>query len=669
MTRRKAGLIPVILMIIVLTTGLRGTRPGNTGAQEVAPTDQSLPTPTAEPQAKEPGVTIQRTDSDEPVVTYLIEAQLYPQTRKLTGTETLYWRNTSQHTVDHLRFHLYYNAFRNLKTTFMQEGNYYKAYPSPQEQKTLKFGEIKLKEIRCIGGKELTENMQFIAPDDDNPEDRTVMELKLLEPIMPGQGLRLKIEFVLTIPQIFARTGGEGDYFFLAQWFPKVGVLQEDGQWNCHQFHFNSEFFADFGMYRVWLTVPEKYVVGASGNLIKQEENADNSITYVFEEKNIHDFAWTAYPHFTRITETIQLKSGMEPTTVELLLAPGHDEIKNRYLNSAKYALHFFAKTIFPYPFKKLTIVDPPLKGIQSGGMEYPTLVTGGYLDILPDFFNLVEAVTIHEVAHQYWYGLIGSDETREAWLDEGITSFFEWEIMDEYFKDTPSLVDSPLVKINDWEMERAQYLQSLSVDPVNRFSWKFLDRTQYALNVYFKAGLFLRCLKNLLGKEHMYGFFKFYAEKYRLKHPTTADLIETFNTFTNDDFSWAFDEFILSEQSLDHAVLSVDSVKLPGKPEMYRNEAVFIRKEGYFPVELVITLENGKEIRSFWNEKEKWKKITFEDTSPITFAAIDPLYKVPLDRNFLDNSKVLSPRVSGLKRLSLKIGFFFQNLLGFLTL
>jgi hypothetical protein len=454
----------------------------------------------------------------------------------------------------------------------------------------------------------------------------------------------------------------------MGQWFPKIGVLQSNGQWHCHQFHYNSEFFADYGTYRVWLSIPASFVVGATGNLINTEKNADNTITYLFEEKNIHDFAWTAYPHFTKITETVQLKGNMETTTIELLLSPGHGAAKHRYLNALKFAMHFFAQHIYPYPYKKITVVDPPLRGSKSGGMEYPGLITSIYLDMLPGSLKLTEIVTSHEFGHEYWYGIIGTDEFREAWLDEGVNSFFELEIMDEYFKESYSLLDSPLLKVNDWEAQRMLYTYLLPVDPVDQYSWKFLNRLHYGGNVYSKAAIFLRSLKNLLGKDRVYDFFKYYAEKYKFKHPSSEDFIDTFNTFMNEDFSWAFDQFIKGEKGLDHAVHSVESVKIAVKPDMYKNEVVFVRKEGYFPVEWLITLENGKEIRSVWRTRENWKKIIFDDPSPIKHAAIDPLYKVPLDRNFLNNSKVCDPTTSGLKRLSMKIGFFFQNLLGFLV-
>jgi hypothetical protein len=661
MMRKKLGFILVFLIFLMAVF------PENVQTQEEAKPAKSTAEETK--QETEPLLLEQeQQDTGEgPVVSYLIEAELFPIIRKLSAKETLIWRNTSSHAVDHLRFHLYYNAFRDLNSTFMQEAKYYKK--SKGKQRKLKFGEIKIEEIQRLGGVDLTENQRFVSPDDNNPDDGTVMELKLDKAVQPGQTIRLKIDFALTIPEIFLRTGAEGNYFFMAQWFPKIGVMQKNGQWHCHQFHHNSEFFADYGDYRVALTVPEKFVVGATGNLVKKKKNADKTLTYWYQEKNIHDFAWTAYPHFKKITEKIRLKGNKEDTTIELLLSPAHSAVKERYLNTLKYTMSFFAQHIFPYPYKKITLVDPPLKGRNSCVMEYPTLITGCYIDLLPGSIKFPETITVHEFAHQYWYGIVGTDEAREPWLDEGVTTFFEMEILEGYFQDSASLLTSSFFPVNQWEALRVFYTWLLPVDPVHQYSWKFLNFLQYAGNVYTKTAIFLKSLKNLVGKEQMYNFFRYYAEKYKFKHPTTEDFIDTFNTFMNDDFSWAFDWFIRGEGGLDHAVHSLESMKITSNPDKYRNEAVFVRKEGYFPVELLITLDNGKEIKSFWKKKEKWQKIVFDDTSPIKTAVIDPLFQVPLDQNFLNNSKTRESNTSGIKRLALKIGFFFQNILGALIL
>lgn len=615
---------------------------------------------------------VEKKTYEGPVVKYIIDAQLKPEVRKLSGTEVLTWANTSDVPIDHLRFHLYYNAFRSEKTTYMKEDHYLKK--SKEVLSHLKFGEIKINEVDLIGGMRtevLTHQVRYPSPDDGNENDSTVMEIPLPEPVQPGGSVTLKIQFVLMLPQIFHRTGQADDYFFIAQWFPKIGVLQADGAWNCHQFHRNAEFFADYGEYTVSITLPEKYIVGATGNLVKTDKHVDGTVTYTYEEKNIHDFAWTAYPGFKRIEEKFTMKDSKQEILIELLLAPGHDQAVERYLHSLKYALYFFDRNIAPYPYRKITLVDPPFKGIASGGMEYPTLFTAGYLRMLPDAFKLSEMVTIHEFGHEYWYGIVGSDESREAWLDEGVNSFFELEILDEYFKDSASAVDSPFIDIEIWETDRVRYAALLPGDNVNQYSWKFLNAEQYSSNVYSKAAIFLRSLKNLVGKEKMYNFFKFYAEKFKFKHPTTTDFIETFNTFMNEDFSWAFDHYINGDEKVDNEVYSVESVKIDsdGDKETYHNEVVFLRKEGYFPVDLLIKLENGKEIKSFWKEKNKWNRIVFEDAAPIRYAAVDPDYKVPLDYNFLNNSRMLEADKTFIRRLSLKFGFFFQNLMGFLVL
>ncbi len=601
-----------------------------------------------------------------PVVKYIIDAHLFPDKRTLKGTEILTWINKSTQRVDNLRFHLYYNGFKNPQTTFFQESKIYRE--SQKELSKLKFGGITIEKIRVIGGADSTAKMRFLSPDDGNPNDRTVMHLDLEKPVQHNQAISIKIDFALEIPGIFSRTGAVDDYFFMGQWFPKIGVLQEDGAWNCHQLHNYSEFFADYGDYKVSLTVPGKFVVGATGNLIKNEKNRDGTITYFYEETNIHDFAWTAYPHFKKYVKQIKLPGNATETTVELLLSPHHGEAKERYLNSLEFALDFYAENIFPYPYKKITLVDPPLKGFRSGGMEYPTLITLGYIGYLPQSLNPAEKITVHEVGHQYWYGIVGSDEAGEAWLDEGITTFFEMEILDEYFTPGPSFLDLGIIHISAWEYRRANYLSLLPVDKIGQASGDFMNLSQYANNVYAKAGLLLRSLKNYVGKQKMYDFFKYYAGKYKYKHANGEDFIAAFNEFMNEDFSWAFDRFIKDNKGVDHAVYSVESTPIASQPGMYRSEVIFLRKEGYFPVELLIKLKNGRSIKAFWQEEKKWRRIVTINESPVDYAVIDPEYKIVLDRNFLDNSKMREPRRSGIKKLALKFGFFFQAVLSFLA-
>jgi len=599
-----------------------------------------------------------------PVVSYNIDVRFFPDEQKLVGSEQLTWTNRSTKPVRTLRFHLYYNAFRNEHSTFLQETGFYRK--SAAELEEYRFGEIRVTEIGIIGGERLTDRIRFIAPDDGNEHDRTVMEVRLNRPVSPNQSIRLQIDFILNTCEIFSRTGQAGDYVFMGQWFPKIGVLERNGQWHCHQFHRSTEFFSDFGEYRVGITVPKHFVVGATGNMINSRSNDDGTVTYAFHEKDIHDFAWTAYPDFVRITETVRLPGNERDTIIELLLCRQHAAVKERYLKSLIYTLNFFAENIFPYPHRKITLVDTPYKGFNSSGMEYPTLFTAGcgYF-YYPEAVKALEMLTIHEFGHEYWYGMIATDEFREPWLDEGVNTFFELELMEQYFKGKGSILDCDAVRVQNWERRRGAYVSSLPVDRVNAYSWHFVSHQNYRGHVYSKGALFLMSMKNLVGYERMFRFFRVYGQRYRLKHPTTEDFIKTFQEVMGADYSWAFEQFINGDVVLDHAVHSVESVAVEGESARFRNEVVLLR-QGYFPAEVLIRLTDGRSIRKLWKEQERWKKIIFYESAPIKYATIDPDFKVPLDKNFLNNSKMLSADLSDWGCFAKRLGSLFQTLVNF---
>lgn len=658
-------MIRIVCAFLILTTAL---------LCQPAFGQETPPPPQEETETKDPDQTkLQALEEDKPLeeaellVKYYIDARLFPDQSRLEGEETLSWKNTTDKPASTLRFHLYYNAFRDEKSTFLKDAKYF--LKSAEELSKIRFGGIKIEEMRVMGGEELTEKIKFIHPDDNNGNDQTVIEVALDQPVEPGQSIALRIEFQLQIPEIFARTGQEGDYFFFGQWFPKIGVFQENGQWHCHQYHRTSEFFADYGEYKVSLSVPEKFVIGATGDLVNKKKDPGGIYTYFFEEKNIHDFAWVAYPDFTRVVEKIKLDGNDEETTIILLLSPQHKDVKDRYLKAIKYSLEFFSERLFPYPYKNITVVDPPLEAVKSGGMEYPTLITVGYMSFMPNGLHALELVTMHEFGHEYWYGMIGSDEFREAWLDEGVNSFFELEMMDGFFENEGSLLNSAFIKINNIETKRQNLADLLPVDKVNQYSWKFMNGRYYSANVYDKAALVLDALKHLVGKDKMNEFFKYYARQFKFKHPTTNDFIQTFNKFMGEDFSWAFDLYINGESGIDNAVHSVQSNKTGSDPVQYRNEVVFVRKEGYFPVDLLVKLKNGEEIKYYWQEREKWKKLRFEHESPIDYAVVDPQLKIKLDRNLVNNSRLYKSTGGAISNWSVHLGFLVQNLLSLLVL
>ena len=203
-----------------------------------------------------------------PTASYEISCRLDTDKKTIEGTELLTWTNRTSRPAATLQFHLYLNAFRNTRSTFHREsaGRGRRGEPLPDS-----WGSIELTRMTYSDGADLIPALVYLAPDDGNRDDRTVAEVTLPRPIAPGETARVSMDFRSRLPRVGRRTGWKGDFYMVAQWFPKVGVLQETG-WNCHQFHANSEFFSDFGDYDVSMDVPARYKgkVGATGKQIEE---------------------------------------------------------------------------------------------------------------------------------------------------------------------------------------------------------------------------------------------------------------------------------------------------------------------------------------------------------------------------------------------------------------
>jgi len=233
---------------------------------------------------------------------YTIDVRLDAQARTLTAHETLVWRNITSASTSELQFHLYYNAWRNVDSTWMREHRLtawwrQAAGPRPEDFSAIDISSLQLTSS-TRPATDLTKAIRFISPDDGNPDDRTVMAVTLPAAVGPGETLTLDIAWTAQIPRPFARTGVIGNYVFLAQWFPKIGVLDPTGRWNCHQFHVGTEFFADYGVYDVRMTVPRGWPLAATGRERERTDNVDGTTTYRYYQEDVHDFAWTTSPDF-----------------------------------------------------------------------------------------------------------------------------------------------------------------------------------------------------------------------------------------------------------------------------------------------------------------------------------------------------------------------------------
>ena len=362
------------------------------------------------------------------VVAYQIEGTYDARTHTLDANELLTYTNKTGTTLDRFPFHLYLNAFQP-KSTWETEsqwiGNRDLEKGAGWDDKH--FGSNEVKSLEIVGEGDVTGKMKFISPDDGNADDRTVFEIVPPKPVAPGGSIQFRIHFVAKFPEVVARTGYKRDFLMAGQWFPKVGVWW-NGSWNCHQFHASTEFFADFGTFDVKLTLPAKWNVGSTGLQTGAKDNGNGTQTVSFHAEDVHDFAWTTDPGTIVVEDSIKLST--RTVKIRMLMQPGHMASAPRYMEALKGTMRKFDEWIGPYPYPQITVVDPPHGGGAAGGMEYPTLIHGGRLHGgCRNPCWLPEMEVEHEFGHQYWYGMVATNEFENAWMDEGINSYTEAKI------------------------------------------------------------------------------------------------------------------------------------------------------------------------------------------------------------------------------------------------
>ncbi len=606
------------------------------------------------------------------IANYNIDVRLDEPNKMLFGKEVLAWHNKSLDVISELQFHLYMNGFRNSKSTFMKEsGGRLRGIKMDKDG----WGYIDVKKMTLQSGEDVTSALQFIQPDDGNTEDKTVVRLPLTTPLKPGDSISLSIDFEVKLPQPpFARTGVKEEYFFVGQWFPKFGVYI-DGKWNCHQFHANSEFFADYGVYDVRINVPEKNIVGATGLEREVKSNGDGTATHYFHAEDVHDFAWTTSPEF------IEVKGKEQDVDIRVLMQPDHIGQGERHLEAAKLAVRYHQNWYGDYPFPNLTVVDPRRGGGGSGGMEYPTLITAGTAYGVPDGIRIVELVIIHEFGHNYWYHLLASNEFEESWLDEGINTYTEIQIMNDAYG-SGSAINWLGLKMNDIDLHRGQYISLHSTDPTVKNAWEYASGGSYGVNSYSKPGLILKTFQNYIGKEKMQEIMRAYFERWKFKHPKSQDFVNVVNDVTGTDFNWFFNQALYTAKMIDYSIEKISSnevkaaegydytfsddksEKKDDETKEYETEIVVRRIGDFtFPVEVEIVFENGEKVRDKWDGNDLWKKFKYTKASRLKYATVDPERKVVLDINYTNNSRTLEPQSAGVNKTALKFMFYLQML------
>ncbi len=354
------------------------------------------------------------------VADYAIRAVLDPVKHTLTGSETLTWRNRSDVAVHSVYLHLYLNAFESEGSTFQREGRRYGAFRSGVEMEEGEWGWI---ELRRVAQRGRPAAWAFVHPDGGPDTDHTVVRVDLPEPVAPGGTTTLDIDFFDQLPRVTARTGWFDAFHLAGQWYPKIGVLELPGErgatrprWNVHEFHFHSEFYADFGAYDLEVVVPEGYRVAASGVPVGKPARGADGVAWRFRAADVHDVAFTAWNGFAEPLVGAWTGPGSPQVRVEVWYPPEFERSAREALQATTDALSYYSRTLGPYPYEQVTVLVPPFNALEAGGMEYETFFTTvGGNEFPMQAEGVTRYVTVHEFGHGYFMGLLALERVRGA--------------------------------------------------------------------------------------------------------------------------------------------------------------------------------------------------------------------------------------------------------------
>jgi len=617
------------------------------------------------------------------IANYKIQAKLDDATHRITATETLIWTNTGQSAVHRLPFHLYLNAFKNESSLFMREsgGHHRNAVASPNGWGWIDVGSIK------IAGAEVRATAKMTGGDGDE----TVLEVPLETPLEPGGAIAVDLAFTAQLPEVFARTGYKGAFTMAGQWFPKIGVrVGAPGfeRWSCEPFHVNAEFFADFGTYDVALTVPQTHVVAATGVLTAAADNADGSRTLTYRAEDVHDFAWMADP-FMDVLSGVAKVDGRE-IEVRVYHRPAQVEFARRHLQAAIGAIEQMSAMFVPYPWTIMSVIDPPPDAAEgAGGMEYPTLVTtaGDSVYARPGL-RMPEYVTIHEVGHNWFQGILASNEAEEGWLDEGVNEWADAVVMARIYGESADAVDWM-----DFSAEMFRFRRAVegnlggAPSPVATASWAFVDFETYGAVTYGKTMMALRTLENLVGHDRFDAAMAAYARTWAFRHPTGQDLFESLRDALGEDLSWFIGPAFHGIGSAAFAVRSADCRPIHETRGVVGNgdarktvtaaEApdtgafaceVVVENTGTVPVpvDVEVRFADGTSRSKRWEDRTgaHWHRFEFERSSAITEVDIDPDHLVMLGDDPVAWETRLQPDSRASWRAAARIGFWAQTMM-----
>lgn len=492
-----------------------------------------------------------------------IDVTLDDSTHILRGSIEMDYYNNSPDTLHFIYFHLYPNAYKNDRTAFarqMIENGDTKHYFS----KEIERGYIDSLQFY------VNNKRSYLKP--SNEID--VVQLILNEALLPGEKIKIFTPFKVKIPLTFSRLGHYEQSYQISQWFPKPAVYDKNG-WNAFPYLDLGEFYSEYGSYEVRITLPENYIVMATGNMQEEKEIAwldsisNQSITNVntisnyipssqklktvtFKEDNIHDFAWFADKYWTVRKKEIIVPETNKKITGYTAFYPQHSKAWEESVNDLEIAIQTYSELVGPYPYNTVKVVEGALSA--GGGMEYPTITVIDYLNDR----ETVNTIIVHEVGHNWFYGILGNNERKFPWMDESINSYYEKIALAKYknlqkTNETIALKD----KVSNEDFVYNIYAASRQLQSINLSSEKFKE-INYGVDIYYKGAKYFQWLAAYMGVDVFNKAMQDYFVTWQYKHPQPEDFRTIMEKHAKTDLSWFFDVAMNSDEPIDFAIKTV---------------------------------------------------------------------------------------------------------------
>lgn len=561
-------------------------------------------------------------------VEYSIDVKLDDKKHELSCNLSLVYTNNSPDELKELYIHLWPNAYKD-ENTPLARSFYIDGFTTMLNLKKKDSGYIDSLNFQ-VNGEEVSWNLINDSID--------ICRIKLNKALAPGTSLTLSTPFHVKIPSAkISRLGHLGQSYFLTQWYPKPAVYDKNG-WNYFSYLDKGEYYGEFGTFDVRITLPENYVVGATGELIngakeiewlnmKADQTAkldsfpdDMSFpvsseklkTLRYKQENVHDFAWFSDKRWHVLKGEVSIPGADKAISTWAFFTNAEAMYWKKVPEHLHDAIVYFSNWIGPYPYSSVTAVD--VTKASGDGMEYPMITAIGNYG---DPFELEEAV-VHEVAHNWFYGIVGNNERRHPWMDESLTNFYETRYLYTKHAKDSSRQDEKFVKmgksnklfgIEKMNHRDSQYLSYLMAarknsDQTPDQSSEVFSRINYPKSVYHKLTLGFDYMLDYLGDSLFDACIKNYYESWKYKHPDPADMKISFVNTSGKNLDWFFDDLIFSTKKINYSINKISQKQSDGSYELSLKNT----KQIAAPIS-ISSFKNGKVTAETWIEGFKGKK------------------------------------------------------------